>query len=91
MACVVVWRLARDNRPEAAELRTALMGLGGRQVKRGKAGPAFTAPGLLAGLELLIRMLHVLENHDINDLRRLVTTVLPDLLPPKARRKGEDV
>ena len=91
MACVVVWRLARDTRPEAAELRTALMGLGGRQVKRGKAGPAFTAPGLLAGLELLIRMFHVMEHHDVNALRRLVRTILPDLFPEKPRRQGEDV
>lgn len=88
MSCVVVWKLARDPRPEAAELRTALVGLSGRQMKRGSKARPFTAPALLAGLELLLRMLMLLERHDINDLRRLAEAALPDLFPPATRRGG---
>lgn len=91
MACVVVWKLARDERPQAVELRTALVGLSGRQMKRGKTAPKFTEPALLAGLELLTRMLLLLERHDINDLRHLVDAVLPGLLPSHPSRGAEDV
>jgi CII-binding regulator of phage lambda lysogenization HflD len=91
MACVVVWKLARDTRPEAAELRTALVGLSGRQIARGKDSRGFTEPALLAGLELLVRMLTLLERHDLNDLRRLTEAVLPNLLPPAPRPPPGDV
>ena len=91
MACVVVWKLARDARPEAAELRTALVGLSGRQIARGKDSRGFTEPALLAGLELLVRMLTLLERHDLNDLRRLTEAVLPNLLPPAPRPPPGDV
>jgi hypothetical protein len=50
MACVVVWRLARDERPEAAELRSVLVRLSGRQIRRGPNSRGFTEPALLAGL-----------------------------------------
>jgi len=91
MACVVVWKLARDTRPEAAELRTALVGLSGRQIARGKGARGFTEPALLAGLELLVRMLTLLERHDLNELRRLAEAVLPNLLPPAPRPPPGDV
>jgi len=82
MACVVVWQLARDPRPEAEELRGVLVHLSGRQMKRGKAARGFTEPALLAGLGVLIPMLHLLQTHDPNDLRRLTETALPGLLTP---------
>ena len=64
MACVVVWRLARDTRHEAAELRNMLIRLGGRQMKRGKKHRGFTEPALLAGLGVLIPMLLLLQEYD---------------------------
>jgi hypothetical protein len=88
MACVVVWRLARDASPAAADLRQALVGLSGRQMKRGKHARPFTEPALLAGLELLLKMVTVLEHHDAADLRRLLEAALPGLLRPPRR---EDV
>jgi hypothetical protein len=87
MACVVVWRLARDERPEAAELRDVLVRLSGRQMKRGRNARGFTEPALLAGLGVLIPMLLLLQEYDADDLRRLAATVLPNLLPP-SRRAG---
>src|SRR5204862_823994 len=50
MACVVVWHLARDQRPAAAELRSLLIRLSGRQMKRDANSRGFTEPALLAGL-----------------------------------------
>ena len=88
MACVVVWTLARDASPAAAELRQALVGLSGRQMKRGDKARSFTEPALLAGLELLVKMLIVLEDNDPKDLRRLLEAALPGLIPETRR---EDV
>jgi hypothetical protein len=86
MACVIVWKLARDTSPAAAELRQALVGLSGRQMKRnGKVQP-FTEPALLAGLELLLKMVMVLEHHDAAELRRLLEAALPGLLRPQRRK-----
>ena len=90
MAAVVVWKLARDERPEAAEFRQVLVRLSGRQMKRGKdaaGNPArgFTEPALLAGLGVLLPMLHLLETHDPDDLRRLADAALPGML---TRRDG---
>jgi hypothetical protein len=82
MACVIVWRLARDERPAAAELREVLVRLSGRQMKRGKEARGFTEPALLAGLGVLIPMLLILQEYDIDDLRRLTEVMFPNLLPP---------
>jgi hypothetical protein len=83
MACVIVWKLARDPSPAGAELRQALVGLSGRQMKRGTTARAFTEPALLAGLELLVKMVTVLELHDAAELRRLLEAALPGLLRPE--------
>ena len=80
MAAVVVWKLARDDRPEAAELRAALVRLSGRQVKRTRDSRGFTGPALMAGLGVLLPMLEMLEHADPRDLRRLVQAALPGLL-----------
>lgn len=81
MACVVVWQLAWDPRPQAAELRQVLVRLSGRQMKRGKDQRGFTEPALLAGLGVLLPMLFLLEHHSVDDLRRLAQAALPNLLP----------
>ena len=77
MAGVVVWRLAREQSPEATELRDVLVRLSGRQMKRGKRARAFTEPALLAGLGILLPMLDLLCRYDVQELRELVATVLP--------------
>lgn len=73
MACVLVWQIARDESPEAAELRGVLIRLSGRQMKY---GCAFTHPALLAGLWNLLSMLTLLEEYDLEYLRSLAKSVL---------------
>ena len=80
MAAVVVWKLARDGRPEAAEFRRVLVRLSGRQTQRGNDARGFTEPALLAGLGVLLPMLELLRTHEVEDLRRLVDHSLPGLL-----------
>ena len=84
MAGVVVWQLAHDNSPAAAEMREVLVRLSGRQMKRGKNARSFTESALLAGLGVLISMLDYLRDHDLDDLRRLAEAVLPGLMHPRA-------
>jgi IS4 transposase len=76
MACSTAWRLHRDVRPEAAEVRRVLVRLSGRQMKHRAES---TAPALLAGLEKLLAILDLLAAHDLDDLRRLARSTLPDL------------
>lgn len=75
MACVVVWQVARQTTPEAEQLRDLLIRLSGRQMRRGKD---FTMPALLAGMWVLLSMLALLEQHDVDHLRRLAQLVLGD-------------
>jgi hypothetical protein len=78
MACVVVWQLARNPTPEADALRQLLVRLSGRQMKW---GTAFTEPALLAGLGVLLVMLDVIEQYDIEEIKRLTRMVLPSHYP----------
>lgn len=80
MACTVVWKLARDKTPAAKELRKVLVKLSGRQIERGRTRPDFTEPALLAGLGVLIPMLLLLEQYDLDELRRLTRELLPGVL-----------
>jgi hypothetical protein len=77
MAVTWVWQLAKDPHPEAQELQQVLVGLSGRQIKRGKGRPAFTIPALLAGLGVLMPMLCLLEQYSAEELRTLVGKTLP--------------
>jgi hypothetical protein len=67
MACALVWRLGRQETAEAVVLRGLLVRLSGRQMKRGQES---TAPALLAGLWSLLAMLEVLDEHNVQELRR---------------------
>jgi hypothetical protein len=90
MACVVVWKLARDDSEPAAQLRDVLVKLSGRQIKRGKDRRTFTEPALLAGLGILIPMLLLLEQYDLEELRKMTEALLPGLLQksvPKPERR----
>lgn len=91
MAAVVVWRLARDPSPQAAEMRDLLVRLSGRQMKRGKNARPFTEPALLAGLGVLMPMLDCLRHYNIRHLRHLAETTLPEIInPPHPRRSRAD-
>lgn len=75
MACVVVWQLQADRSPQAEELKTVLIRLSGRQMKRNRP---HTAPALLAGLWILLSFLALLEQYDLRDLKRLAATLYRD-------------
>jgi hypothetical protein len=74
MACVTVWRLANDPTPQAAEVRTLLVRLSGRQMKH---KCPFTMPALLAGLWVLLAMLDALDHYTVADLRRAAALCFP--------------
>jgi hypothetical protein len=76
MACVTAWRLQRDLRPQAAEVRRVLIRLSGRQMKHEVES---TPPALLLGLEKLLAALDLLEHYDLQELRRLAHSILPNL------------
>ena len=61
-ALVLVWQLERAESPAAEELRTVLVRLSGRQMKRGRG---WTTPALLEGVWVLLAMLELLEHHDL--------------------------
>ena len=67
-ALVLVWQLARTDSPAAAQLRTVLVRLSGRQMKR---GCLWTIPALLAGTWVLLAMLDLLEQQDLAHVRAL--------------------
>ncbi len=74
MAVVFVWKLERSTEPEAAPMRSLLVRLSGRLMRRGKS---FTTPAMLAGLWVLLAMLSVLNEYDLEDLLRLAHFVFP--------------
>ncbi|HLX60751.1 MAG TPA: IS4 family transposase [Planctomycetota bacterium] len=88
MAGVVVWQLARDERPEAETLRHVLVRLSGRLMKRGEGRRSFTEPALLAGLGVLLSMLNLLEETSLDELKSLVHQLLPDFLPNGTDESG---
>jgi hypothetical protein len=90
MAAVTVWHLARDQRPQASPLRDLLVRLSGRQIKRGQNRPTFTEPALLAGLGVLLPILHLLEQHTLEDILDLAKAVLPAYLLPESLVTGDD-
>lgn len=63
MACVIVWLLQQDESDEAAETRTILIRLSGRQMKHGCES---TGPALLAGYMVLLSTLDLLTETDID-------------------------
>jgi hypothetical protein len=73
MACVLAWRLAHSQAPQAKEARQAVMRLSGRQVEYGKE---YTSEGLLAGIWMLLAMADLLEEVPPNRLRDLARFVL---------------
>jgi hypothetical protein len=82
MACVLAWRLAHSQAPQAEEARETVMRLSGRQVAYGKA---YTLAGLLAGLWVLLAMAAVLEEMPASRLRDLARFVLGGSCGPPTR------
>jgi len=76
MACLVVWHLQRDPRPEAAGLRRILIRLSGRLMKHKVES---TAPALLAGLEKLLALDDLQQDCDLNDVLAMARNLLPQL------------
>jgi hypothetical protein len=74
MACVVIWQLERDPSDDSVEMKTLLVKLSGRQMKRSRP---FTAPAMLAGLEKLLPMMEILQTHTIKQIRALARKTLP--------------
>ncbi len=72
MAAATIWKLLADDSPPAIELKTVLIRLSGRQMKRRQP---FTAPALLAGLWSLLSMLDTLEHYSVTALHALLTKV----------------
>ena len=85
MACVLVWRVARSERPEGPALRDLLVRLSGRQVRRGvtslccKVAPeaqvVVSAPPLHHCLGLSIEI----ENGLVRDADRIIATCSDEL------------
>lgn len=74
MCCVFIWQLERDDSDDSKEMKTLLIKLSGRQMKRKRP---YTAPALLAGLEKLLIMLEILNEHSISEIRALARKTLP--------------
>ncbi len=80
-ALVLVWQLARTPTPAAVELRTVLVRLSGRQMKR---GCEWTVPALLEGVWVLLAMLDLLDQYELPRLRQLAAS----LFNPNAHAGG---
>lgn len=77
MSAVLVWNIARDNSPQSQQLRTTLVKLSGRQIKRTKNSPGFTEPALLAGLCVMVPMMTLLEQMSIEELKGAAHELMP--------------
>jgi hypothetical protein len=76
MACLTVWHLQQDTSDEATRLKAILIRLSGRQMKYKVKD---TAPALLAGLEKLLAVVDLLENHNLEEILGLARRLLPTL------------
>jgi hypothetical protein len=77
MSAVLVWQIARDATAQAQQLRETLVKLSGRQIKRGKTSRGFTEPALLAGLNVLIPIMTLLESMTLEDLKAAAHHLMP--------------
>ncbi len=79
MACVTAWQLQRQTSAPAEKMKTLLVRLSGRQMKRPRP---CTASALLAGLFVLLPMLDLLASHggDLSEIQKLAELTLPMLV-----------
>jgi hypothetical protein len=79
MACVLAWRLASSQAPQADEARRVVMRLSGRQVAYGKD---YTLEGLLAGIWVLLAMVTLQEWFPAPRLQEMADFVLNGSVAP---------
>ena len=72
MACVTVWAIAAAKGKDAEDLRTLLLKLSGRQIKK-KQPPTY--PALLDGLWTLLSLLEIMDTYSPAQLNGLKKTV----------------
>ena len=65
MACVLMWKLYNDDSSEAIELKSFLIKLSGRLMKRSKP---VTQPALLAGLWVFLQFIEVLNSYTAEEI-----------------------
>jgi hypothetical protein len=87
MAAVITWHIARDTSPEIEPLRQTLIKLSGRQTDRARNPRGFTEPMLLAGLNVLIPMMLLLETMSVSELRQAAGPIMP-LIQALTRRRS---
>jgi hypothetical protein len=76
MIAVLVWHISRDNSEQGRQLRTTLVKLSGRQMRKdNKRG--FTEPALLAGLCVAVPMMIFLETMSMEELKSAAHQVMP--------------
>ena len=76
MACVLTWRIQRENDEKNSRVRVFLTRLSGRQQKRGTRE---SAPAILAGLSILLNTLQLLSEHSVDDLKLIAEIALESL------------
>lgn len=79
-ACVLVWQLQHQSSPQASEIKTFLVRLSGRQMKRNRP---ITSSALFEGLWLFLTMMDTLEHYSIAQLtlfRQLVSSFWSDTI-----------
>lgn len=76
MACVLTWRIQRNNDDKNTKVRAFLTRISGRQQKRDRRE---SAPAILAGLSILFNALQLLSEYSIDDLKNMAEIALGDL------------
>jgi len=74
MACATVWQLQHEQSPAARQFEQVLVTISGRQMKWNKP---VTTPALLAGLQMLLFVLNVLDDYFPDQLRRMLKQAMP--------------
>lgn len=77
VSLVLVWQIARDASPRSTQLCSMLVRLSGRQIKRTKDSRGFTEPALLAGLNVLVPMMLLLEVMSVEELKAAAGDLMP--------------
>lgn len=77
MIAVLVWHIARDTTQQGERLRTTLIKLSGRQMRKSKGTRGFTEPALLAGLCVAVPMMTLLETMSMEELKSAAVQIMP--------------
>ena len=84
-ACVLVWRLAREDTDSAEKARRFLVRLSGRQMKTARP---VTLSALLDGTFKLLAMLEALERYSLDELKAFANSVLDEAQGKTAGRRA---